>query len=176
MMAKGNARFVQNALEEVKLKLRMETKYYLPGHYLSGITIETKLYKSDKKKRYLHIFYSDERAAYERIKYMEKLNRQRSALDQRVEAKMARKKDLSGYNKYFYLKFDRNDYLESYTERKREIQKTADSFGYFAILTSEKITAEEALEKYRSRDYSDKLNMMFKSELGLKNKPRTPRP
>jgi len=167
MMAKGNAKFVQEALEGVKLKLRMETKYYMPGHYLSGITVEMKLYKNDKKKRYLHIFYSDERASADRVKYLERLDKQKKQLDKRVESKTARKKDLSGYNKYFYLKFDENDYLESYTERKKEIQKSADSFEYFAILTSEKMTAEEALEKYRTRDYSEKLNMMFKSELGL---------
>ena len=167
MMVKGNAKFVQSALEEVKLKLRMDTKCYMAGHYLSGITKEMELYKNDKKKRYLHIFYSDERAASERTKYLERLNKQRNQLDQRIEAKTARKKDLSGYNKYFYLKFDENDYLESYSEKKTEIQKTADGFGYFAILTSEKMTAEEALEKYRSRDYSEKLNTMFKSGLGL---------
>jgi len=167
MMVKGNAKFVQKVMEEVRLSLRLNTKNYLPGHYVSGITKEMKLYKNDKKNRYVHVYYSDERAAQERTKYLEQLEKQKQALDKRVQAKTARRKDLSGYDKHFYLKYDTDGYLETYTQKNTTIQKEADKLGYFVIITSKKMTAEEALVKYRSRDYSEKLNMMFKSELGL---------
>ena len=49
------------------------------------------------------------------------------------------------------------------------IERERDLGGYFAIVTSEKMTAKEALELYKSRDASEKLFKGDKSYLGNKS-------
>lgn len=66
-------------------------------------------------------------------------------------------------------------YLETYEEdgtflfareRADVIERERDLGGYFAIVTSEKMTAKEALELQKSRDASEKLFKGDKSYLG----------
>ena len=45
-----------------------------------------------------------------------------------------------------------NDYLISFRRKEKEIEKELDYCGYFVLVSSEKMTAEEALTKYRHRD------------------------
>ncbi len=51
-------------------------------------------------------------------------------------------------------------------ERTDVIDREIDLCGYFVIITSEKMTAEEALDLYKSRDASEKLFRGDKSYLG----------
>lgn len=51
-------------------------------------------------------------------------------------------------------------------ERTEVIQEEIDLCGYFVIVTSKQMTAEEALELYKSRDVSEKLFRGDKSYLG----------
>ena len=54
-------------------------------------------------------------------------------------------------------------------ERTEVIQEEIDLCGYFVIVTSKQMTAEEALELYKSRDVSEKLFRGDKSYLGNKS-------
>ena len=47
--------------------------------------------------------------------------------------------------------------LKLVQEKYEEINKVIDLCGYFVIITSEKMTAKEALELYKGRDVSEKL-------------------
>ena len=49
------------------------------------------------------------------------------------------------------------------------IERENDLSGYFCIITSEKMTAKEALNLYKSRDTSEKLFRGAKSYLGDKS-------
>ncbi|MGZ1391634.1 hypothetical protein ACXO9Z_06855 [Lactobacillus delbrueckii subsp. bulgaricus] len=52
-------------------------------------------------------------------------------------------------------------------EREDVIERELQLFGYFAIVTSEKMTASEALNLYKSRDISEKLFGSDKTFLGI---------
>jgi transposase len=54
-------------------------------------------------------------------------------------------------------------------EKYEEINKVIDLCGYFVIITSEKMTAKEAIELYKGRDVSEKLFRQDKSYLGDKS-------
>lgn len=54
-------------------------------------------------------------------------------------------------------------------ERKEIIESEIDLCGYFCIVTSQKMTAKEAIELYKSRDASEKLFRGDKSYLGNKS-------
>ena len=75
-----------------------------------------------------------------------------------------------GYKKYFKLEIYEDDgTIICARERTEVIQKEIDLCGYFVIVTSKQMTAEEALELYKSRDVSEKLFRGDKSYLGNKS-------
>ena len=62
-----------------------------------------------------------------------------------------------GYKKYFKLEIYEDDgTIICARERTEVIQEEIDLCGYFVIVTSRQMTAEEALELYMSRDVSEK--------------------
>ena len=165
-MAKGTAKFVRDAVEEVRLAIRLSVKYYIAEHEVYGTTAKRKLFNEDKA-RYFHIYYDDVRAAQEREVFLRRLKKTEEVLERKVEKKLSRKEDLRSYEKYYLLKFDGNGYFQSYKRRDSIIQKELDKFGYFVLITSEKMTASEALSKYRDRDAIEKLFRTIKSLLGM---------
>ena len=166
LMAKGNAKFVREAVEEVRLAIRLSVKYYIAEHEVYGTTVKRKLFDEDKP-RYFHIYYDDVRAAYEREVYLGRLRKMEEVLEKKIEKKLSRKEELRSYEKYYLLKFDENGYLLSYKRRDNIIQKELDKLGYFALITSEKMDASQALSKYRDRDAIEKLFRTIKSLLGM---------
>ena len=77
------------------------------------------------------------------------------------------------YKKYFDLIFwhegQEDEKFMSGVERTEIINKEIGLCGYFVIVTSEKMTAAEALELYKSRDDSEKTFRGDKSYLGAKS-------
>ena len=72
-----------------------------------------------------------------------------------------------GYKKYFKLEIYEDDgTIICARERTEVIQEEINLCGYFVIVTSRQMTAEEALELYKSRDVSEKLFRGDKSYLG----------
>lgn len=166
LMAKGNAKFVKEAMEEVRLAIRLSVKYYIAEHEVYGTTVKRKLFNEDKT-RYFHIYYDDVRASHERDVYLGRLKKMEEVLNKKVEKKLSRKEELRSYEKYYLLKFDMNGYLQSYKRRDAIIQKEIDKLGYFVLITSEKMDASEALSRYRDRDAVEKLFRTIKSLLGM---------
>ena len=58
-----------------------------------------------------------------------------------------------------------NGYPISYKRNENVIQKKADRLGFFVIVTSKKMSAQEALDIYRNRDSAEKIFRMLKSGL-----------
>lgn len=73
------------------------------------------------------------------------------------------------YGNYFNLKFDKKGRLLSYSEKEDVIQKELQLCGYFCIITSEEMTASQALIHYKGRDISEKLFSADKSFIGSKS-------
>ena len=77
------------------------------------------------------------------------------------------------YKKYFDLVFwhegQPDEKFMTGEEKTEEINRDIKLCGYFAIVTSEKMTAREALELYKSRDASEKTFRGDKSYLGAKS-------
>ena len=72
--------------------------------------------------------------------------------------------------KYFYLNFEKDGKtLKLAEENTSAVEKELSLAGYFAIVSSENMTAREAIELYKSRDASEKLFRSDKSYLGNKS-------
>ena len=75
-----------------------------------------------------------------------------------------------GYKEYFHLEtYEEDGTFLLARERADVIERERSIGGYFVIVTSEKMTAKEALELYKSRDASEKLFRGDKSYLGNKS-------
>jgi len=166
LMAKGNAGFVREAVEEVRLAIRLSVKHYIAEHGVYGMTVKRKLFNGDRT-RCFHVYYDDVRAANEREAYLGRLKKMEETLDRKIEKKLSRKEDVRMYEKHYLLKFDDNGYLQSYKRRDSVIQKELDRLGYFVLITSERMEAAEALSRYRDRDAIEKLFRTIKSFLGM---------
>lgn len=131
-----------------------------------GKTVQRTLFEGDEKKRYIHIYHSISKDADER-EHFENALRERTALlmshqNETVEFG-------SAYEKYFYLHYDK-DGVFLYPEEKTTVTEREISLcGYFVIITSERMTAKEALHLYKSRDVSEKFFASDKSFLGNKS-------
>lgn len=75
-----------------------------------------------------------------------------------------------GFEKYFNLYYDeKSQAFILPEERCSVVERELDLAGYFCIVTSEKMSAKEAIELYKSRDVSEKLFRGDKSYLGNKS-------
>lgn len=171
IMVKGYKDIVNGLVRKMRGTFEDEWEYTIPYYDVNGITVKSKLFESDEKDRYFHIYYNDFRKAKEKGKLKDKIQAQREALE-RLKGKPIEEID-SGYNAFFDLICHKGEdgvnRLRFVRERKDVISESVKICGYFAIITSSKMTADEALDLYKSRDASEKLFRGDKSYLGGKN-------
>ena len=169
IMVKGMKPLVRDLVLEVKGSFEEKREYSIREHKVSGITRTGKLFPSDEKKRYFHIYYSDGKKAGERERFEAKID-QMAAVLQKCERKKLPQNLKASYKKYFifnYMNEGKKDEKFMYAEEDDEvINQDIQLCGYFVLVTSEKMTAAEALDLYHSRDASEKLFRGDKSYLG----------
>ena len=171
IMMKGMKKLVKSLVFEVKGTFEEDRRYSIRDYKVSGITVKRQLYPSDEKERYFHIFYNDRKKSSEHEAIETKIDRMAECLHKhegtRYEIKggsFARYFDLIYYNK------GKPDEKFMYgRERHEVINEEIRLCGYFVIITSEKMTAAQALELYKGRDASEKLFRGDKSYLGNKS-------
>jgi len=169
IMVKGMKKLVRDLVLENYGTFEQSRTTSIRSFKVNGITVRHQLYPSDESERYFHIYY-DER----------KHTKERADLEQKIDAWAKHLKSWQGmqvrpgghYTKYFELiYFHEGQEDEAFTcarERTDVIDQEIKLCGYFVIITSEKMTAEEALTLYKSRDSSEKLFRGDKSYLGDK--------
>ena len=164
IMVKGMSESVRRMILENKGEFENIRKYNIRKYKTFRKTIKKKLYISDEKERYFHIYYSDQKACVEHEQIEAKIDRMTKYLNS-LKGEKATVGD--GYKKYFKLEIYEDDgTIICARERTEVIQEEIDLCGYFVIVTSKQMTAEEALELYKSRDVSEKMFRGDKSYLG----------
>jgi len=167
IMVKGMASFVNEMIIENKGAFENNRKCGIREYRVYGITVKRRLYATDESERYFHLFYSSPKECAERE--IVEINVERMAkFLKKQEGKSAAA--CNGCGKYFDLFIDeKDDILLFAREKAGVIEKEIGLCGYFAIVTSAKMTAKEALSLYKSRDASEKLFRGDKSYLGNKS-------
>ena len=164
IMVNGMSESVRRVILENKGEFESIRKYNIRKYKTFGKTIKKKIYISDEKERYFRIYYSDQKACSEHEQIEAKIDRMTKYLNG-LKGKKATVGN--GYKKYFKLEIYEDDgTFICARERTEVIQEEIDLCGYFVIVTSRQMTAEEALELYKSRDVSEKLFRGDKSYLG----------
>ena len=166
IMIKGMAKLVNRLVLENKGKFEEERRYSIRKHHVYGITVKDRLYPDDEKDRYFHIYHSTGKEHGEKEELEEMLER----LGKVIKAQYGTDYQLSDTEKeYFDTFYDSEGILTLVKEKDDVIKQALQLCGYFCIVTSDKMTAAEALDLYYSRDASEKLFRGDKSYLGNKS-------
>jgi transposase len=180
MMLKGKADLVQRWILENKGSFETSRVCNIPAYQIYGKTIEKKLFASDKKPRYIHLYHSTDLEAQECGEVEKKINQLTTLLNGHINQF---REFGPGMETYFELYYDEN---AKKREKKGEQDKQGQNArkfvffeekiavielelrlcGYFCIITSDKMTAKQALEIYKGRDASEKLFLSDKTFLG----------
>ena len=167
IMVKGMASLVNSIVLEYSGTFEKKRRCYIDEYEVYGMTVKQRLYVTDEKERYIHIYHSIQKESSERSLLEKQLRQMKSVMDKHAgEAKQFG----SGIEKYFILHYNEKTGQFQFAEEKVSvIEEELNLCGYFCIVTSEPMTAKEAINLYKSRDGSEKLFRGDKSYLGDKS-------
>ena len=167
IMVKGMSALVNELVLEHKGTFESKRVNNIYEYGVYGKTVKHRLYAGDKKERYFHLYYSISKESAERAGIENRLNQMTLYL-KKYQNKV--KEFGPGFEKYFNLHYDeKTQAFVLPEERCSVVERELDLAGYFCIITSEKMSAKEAIELYKSRDTSEKLFRGDKSYLGNKS-------
>ena len=162
IMAKGRASFINGFVKQVAGQFENDRKTWISRYHVYGKTIKARLFNTDETDRYIHVYYSQSKAAGEQERFETKID----ALDRAYKKLIGTKRDTVAYEKYFRFERDKEGVVVAVAQRDRIIENEKKLMGYFVIVTSKRMTAKDALQLYKSRDESEKLFRADKSFLG----------
>jgi len=162
IMAKGNANFINGFVKKARGTFEDDRTKRIGKYHVSGKTIKTKLFRTDEKDRYIHVYYNELRAAIERENMEGKIER----LERNYKKWIGKDKKLPGADRYFQIERGKDGMIAAVIPKNKVIEQEKRMCGYFVIVTSKRMTAKEALYLYKSRDESEKLFRADKTHLG----------
>ena len=168
IMVKGMKDFSRDTIEENQGDFENSRGRYIDRYDVYGTTVKRFLCEGDTKKRNFHIYYSDGKAYSEKQEIKQRIRRLKKYLDSCVG------KECVPFGpeirKYFHLNYEKDGKtLKLAEENSSAVEKELSLAGYFAIVSSDNMTAREAIELYKSRDASEKLFRSDKSYPGNKS-------
>lgn len=167
IMVKGMADLVADLVLQNKGSFENKRSCDMDGSGVYGKRVKKKLYESDKKERYFHIYHSISKEASERTAFEADLKKMKKYMAEHQDEEITFGPKFS---EYFYLHYDRSGKIFLMAEEKTAAtERKINLCGYFVIVTSDNLTAKEALHVYKSRDFSEKAFRGDKSYLGNKS-------
>lgn len=167
-MLKGNLCVSRSAVTQAAEKMEREMEAYLiEEHQVFGMTLTGPAFEGDLKTRYFHVYYDGERNAAEHLKIAGSVRDQEQQLTRMLQGNhQYTAGDLKAYQHRFHLSYDNDGNFCGFEKNAAAIQREMKESGYYCILTSVEMNAQEALSIYKDRDVSEKLFQVMKQELG----------
>ena len=166
MMVKGCKTLVRGLIDEVRGTFETDRQFNIRHHHLNAITLQRPLFSAEKKLRYIHLYFSHQKMADDRAEIEDKLEEMMAEYQKYVGKEVNFSEE---HERYFDFHFDKQGRFQFASEKVEVIQKELEWCGYFAIVTSEKMSAEDAYCLYKGRDSSEKLFRADKTFLGCKS-------
>jgi len=163
IMVKGVKALVCDLVRSKRHSFETSRACSIRAYRVYGTTVRQKLYADDSTERYFHIYYNTGRQAGEREQLEQKIDSYKKFL-KRAEGQIVAFG--RNYTSYFDLYHDKDGRFLHAREKAQVIEEELSLCGYFCIVTSERMTAEEALVLYKGRDVSEKLFSGDKTFLG----------
>jgi len=118
---------------------------------------------SDAKRIYLHYYYNIDKAAEDEKNYDKNL----FALRRELESGNRKPEHENQYSKYFEIKTTPSRGIKA-TVKEDAVMKAKRYYGFFVLLTNEKMDAITALETYRNKDVVEKAFGNLKERLNMR--------
>ena len=188
LMLKSNIKTSKAAIDSVRTELILNegNKYYIPFHGVSGTTVKARLF-DDQPERYLHIFYRLAEGNRERTYLGDEIRALEIDLEEAIRTadlpKRGKPKLFNGRHAAFFdLQYEEVETvikakgqeikktikkLRGYKRKENVIEEELKYIGFFTIVTSEEMTAEQALYAYLTRSVSERVFQDEKSGLGF---------
>ena len=166
IMVKGCKVLVSSIVEKNLHTFETDRDCSIRAYKVYGKTVFGRLYEDDVRDRYFHIYFNPSRQAGEREKLEQMLDKYKLMFKKHEGMEACFGKPCE---EFFTMKYDRKHRFLYAEEKKDVIKKALNLCGYFCIVTSEEMTAEEALIKYKGRDISEKLFRADKSYIDSKS-------
>ncbi len=166
IMVKGKASFVNQLILSHKGEFETKRSCVIREYQTYGMTIMDKLYADDDRDRYFHLYHKVGRENAERTQLETSLQRMAEAMDKYKGKEIEFGNQFAHYYELTYHGKDGVRRFYGYKEREDVIERELNLCGYFVIVTSREMSAEDALLLYKSRDVSEKLFCSDKSFLG----------
>jgi transposase len=165
--------FIRKELEKVYDEFR-SFEYYNEDHQLYSVTVpgewdyaHERPYKGDviegKRRVYIHLYYNIDRAAEDQKNFDRRLMGYRQEL---LSGKRVPEHE-NQYKKYFAVK-DTPARGVQVKVVEEAVKKTKRYYGFFALLSNEKMDSITALELYRNKDLVEKAFGDLKERLNLR--------
>ncbi len=166
IMVKGMKGLVRDLVKSRRGTFETDRDCSIRAYRVYGTTVKRKLYGDDEHDRWFHIYHNPGKEAAEREQLEIQIDRQKQFFaklqGQKIEFS-------SAFSQYFDIFHDTDDIFLYAREKKEVIRADLELCGYFVIVTSAKMTAEEALVIYKSRDTLEKLFSGDKTFLGARS-------
>ena len=117
----------------------------------------------EERRLYIHYYYNIEKAAEDKMAFDRILN----ALKQELETDSRNPEHEKLYMKYFTCKTTPKRGTKA-TVKEEAIKKAKRDFGFFSLITNEKMDAVTALELYRNKDVVEKAFGNLKERLNMR--------
>ncbi len=166
-MIKGKKDLISSIVRENMGTFENKNIYYIPQFNTYGITVERKLFASDDYNSFIHLYFNESRAAGERKQFLESIKSFNKFLNSEAVGKPYLSQPM--IDKYFNVVLDSHGNTLFAEEKNDAIDEATSLMGYFGIVSSEKMTARDALFKYKNRDTSEKLFRADKTFLGARS-------
>ena len=167
IMVKGMQDLVSELILANKGSFENKRSCDMDGYGVYGKTVKHTLYESDAKERYFHIYHSISKEASERLRFEDDLRKMKKYMMEHQDEEITLGPK---YSKYYFLHYDKTGKIFLMPEENTAVtERELKLCGYFVIVTSDKMTAKEALHIYKSRDFSEKAFRGDKTYLGDKS-------
>lgn len=163
IMCKGCKALVSSLVLEKHGTFETKRESSIRSYKVYGTTVTARLYEDDPRDRYFHIYYNPSKQAAEREQLEQKIDKYRQFLEKNLntDAKFSKT-----YHEYFHLHYNKKGIFVGADERSDVIERELKLCGYLCIITSENMTASQALIQYKGRDISEKLFRNDKTFIG----------
>ena len=167
IMAKGYKEFARKKILKHINTFENDNDCYISRYNVYGTTFKDAVYEGDNRERYFHLFFNSNRVSAEQAKFRSLLTLWEKKLFKLRETKeVIDRRTMRKIEQYYKVDYDKNNRIVNYSPNKGEINNELKLAGYFVIISSEKMSAVEAITLYKSRDISEKLFVTNKSFLG----------
>ena len=162
IMVRGMRKLVADVVNGVRCTFESNRDNYVKNYGVYATTVKAKLYAEDTRERFLHVIYNSSKLTSERMGVDAKIDRMERFLENCENREIAIPKVIEDYFELFH---DGSRFLYGKV-RNDVVGRELDLCGYFVIVTSEKMSAAEAIAIYKGRDSTEKLFRGDKSYLG----------